>query len=143
MNKILLAVDGSPSAQRATQQLIANLQSYKEAPELHVLTVHRPIPNIGAGSLVVSKEMVDKYYNEECEAALGPCVKLLRSAGMAFKEHRVVGEIAQSIVNTANELGCGSIVMGTRGHTAVTNLVLGSVAVKVLHVAKVPVTLVH
>jgi nucleotide-binding universal stress UspA family protein len=32
--------------------------------------------------------------------------------------------------------------MGTRGRSALGDLVLGSVAVKVLHLAKVPVTLV-
>jgi nucleotide-binding universal stress UspA family protein len=32
--------------------------------------------------------------------------------------------------------------MGTRGHSALGDLLLGSVAVKVLHLTKVPVTLV-
>jgi nucleotide-binding universal stress UspA family protein len=34
------------------------------------------------------------------------------------------------------------IVMGTRGQGAVGNLLLGSVATKVIHLSKVPVTLV-
>jgi nucleotide-binding universal stress UspA family protein len=33
--------------------------------------------------------------------------------------------------------------MGTRGMTAIANLVLGSVATKVLHLTQVPVVLVH
>ena len=33
--------------------------------------------------------------------------------------------------------------MGTRGMTTISNLVLGSVATKVLHLARVPVALVH
>jgi nucleotide-binding universal stress UspA family protein len=35
------------------------------------------------------------------------------------------------------------IYMGTRGMTAVSNMVMGSIATKVLHLADVPVVLVH
>jgi nucleotide-binding universal stress UspA family protein len=37
---------------------------------------------------------------------------------------------------------CDGIVMGTRGMSAVGNLVMGSVATKVIHLTKLPVTLV-
>ena len=39
-------------------------------------------------------------------------------------------------------LKCDAIVMGTRGMTVLGNLVLGSVASKVVHLSSVPVTLV-
>jgi nucleotide-binding universal stress UspA family protein len=35
------------------------------------------------------------------------------------------------------------IYMGTRGRTALANMVLGSVATRVLHLAHIPVVLVH
>jgi nucleotide-binding universal stress UspA family protein len=34
------------------------------------------------------------------------------------------------------------VVMGTRGTTAISNLVIGSVATKVIHLTTIPVTLV-
>jgi nucleotide-binding universal stress UspA family protein len=46
------------------------------------------------------------------------------------------------IANLARRLRCDSIVMGTRGMTALGNLVLGSLATRVVHLAGVPVTLV-
>lgn len=143
MKKILLAVDGSPSAQHATRTLIESLKQYKEAPELHLVTVHRPVPNIGNAGPVLTKDMLDRYYQDECNAALAPSVALLKDANIVFVEHRLVGEIAQTIIETATKYGCENIVMGTRGHSAVANLVLGSIATKVLHFSKVPVTLVH
>ena len=51
MTKILLPVDGSPSAVRATQTLIDTLGWYKEAPSLDVGAVHLPVsrvPNMGS-----------------------------------------------------------------------------------------------
>lgn len=141
--KTLLAVDGSPSSQNATKALIAALANLKETPEIHVVTVHLPVPNIGTAGWAISKEQLDRYYQEESAAALAPAEELLKKAGVRFVEHRVVGDIAHGIVDTATKLGCANIYMGTRGHTAVSNLVLGSVAVKVLHLTKIPVVLAH
>ena len=46
------------------------------------------------------------------------------------------------IVKRPEELNCDGIVMGTRGMGAIGNLVMGSVATKVVHLTKLPVTLV-
>jgi len=40
------------------------------------------------------------------------------------------------------ESGCTQVVMGTRGLGKIANLVLGSVASRVLHLINVPLTLV-
>jgi nucleotide-binding universal stress UspA family protein len=54
-----------------------------------------------------------------------------------------VGDVASSIVEHAQKSGCQLICMGTRGMTALSNMLLGSVATKVIHLAHVPVVLVH
>ena len=46
------------------------------------------------------------------------------------------------IVKRAEELGCDGIIMGTQGRGTVGRLLLGSVAAKVEHLTKLPVTLV-
>ncbi len=143
MLKVLLAVDGSPSAVRATQTLIDSVPAYKEMPEIHILTVHRPLPNVGTMASIITTEMRERYYREECDAALAPCTALFYAAGLKYQTHRAIGPIAPTIVQTARELGCESIYMGTRGHSAVANVVVGSIATQVLHLAGVPVTLVH
>jgi len=42
----------------------------------------------------------------------------------------------------AEERGCDQIVMGTHGRGTIAGLLIGSVATKVLHLAKAPVLLV-
>ena len=144
MLKMLLAVDGSESASRATQKLIETAGWYKEPLEVELVTVHLPLPQVGgfAGS-VVSHDMVEKYYSEEGGKALAPARKLLDAAGVRYVPHILVGEIAQSLVSHAQKTGCRMLYMGTRGMSAMSNLVIGSVATKVLHLGTVPVVLVH
>lgn len=144
MLKILLAVDGSENASRATQTLIETAGWYKEPLEVELVTIHLPLPHVGgfAGS-VVSHDMVEKYYSEEGGKALAPARKLLDAAGVRYIPHILVGEIAPSLVSHAQKTGCKMLYMGTRGMSAVSNLMVGSVATKVLHLSTVPVVLVH
>jgi nucleotide-binding universal stress UspA family protein len=67
----------------------------------------------------------------------------MRNAGLEAAAEVAVGDIAPSIVRRAHELGWDFIVMGTRGKGSVRNLVLGSVATKVVQMTDIPVMLVH
>jgi nucleotide-binding universal stress UspA family protein len=46
-------------------------------------------------------------------------------------------------MDQATQSGSDLIFMGTRGMTALSNMVLGSVATRVLHLAHIPVVLIH
>ena len=109
-----------------------------------LVAVHLPIPKIGgAFNAVVSQQMVDQYYKDEGAQMLTASEKLLSEAGVAFVSHILVGQIAQTIVEHGDATGCQMIFMGTRGMGALANIVMGSVATKVVHLALVPVVLVH
>jgi nucleotide-binding universal stress UspA family protein len=142
MVRILLAVDGSESSVRATRKLVEMLPLYRDAPTIDLVTIHRPLNYLGGmAGVVLTREMVQAYYDEEGEGALAPCAKVLADAGVAFSKHVLVGEIAQTIARHAHESGCTMIFMGTRGMGAISNFMVGSVATKVLHLADVPVVL--
>jgi nucleotide-binding universal stress UspA family protein len=67
---------------------------------------------------------------------------MAQAAGVKFTSKTLVGEVANVLADYAQKNDCGGIVMGTRGMGAIGNLLLGSVATKVIHLTKLPVTLV-
>lgn len=143
MLKILLPVDGSPSALRATQKLIDTLEWYKEAPQIEVMSVHLPIPRVPNMGAFVSAEMVRKYYEDEGNAMLASSRALLDTAGIAYNVHLATGQIAETIAERAAQTAADMIYMGTRGMSALANMALGSVTTRVLHLTHVPVVLIH
>lgn len=142
MLKILLPVDGSEAANRATDHVIALARDLREAPEIHVLTVHPPVPYARVAS-VVGHETLNRFYREEGEETLKGARARLDQAKVAYQFHIGVGDPAEIIARYVSERGIGRIVMGTRGMGAVSNLLIGSVASKVMHLVDCPVTLVR
>lgn len=143
MFKVLLPVDGSESALRATQKLIETLDWHKEPPHIDMVAVQPRVPQFPNMSLVISNGMLNRYYTEECEAMLAPSKKALDADGVKYVAYRLVGAIAETIVEQAKQLDSTMIFMGTRGMTALSNMVLGSVTTRVLHLAHIPVVLIH
>ena len=141
--KILLAVDGSKSALRATRNLVETLAQYKQTPEVELVTVRQPLPHIGPfGSVVIGQDTIESYHREEGEKALAPSKQVLEAAGIRYSPHVLVGEIAQTIIAHAQKSGCEMIYIGTRGMTPISSALLGSIAMKVLYLTPVPVVLV-
>lgn len=143
MLKVLVPVDGSESSARATEQLIKMLAWYKEPPAVDLVAVHLPVPRLPNMNLVVSEEAIQRYYAEETDAMLAPSRNALDAAGVTYTVHKLVGQIAECIVDQARRSGSNMIFMGTRGMTALSNMVMGSVATRVLHLAHIPVVLIH
>ena len=140
--KILVAVDGSEHALNAVKHAIALKESLREAPAVELITAHAPMPYEGRVKSAVGGEEIRRYYDEEGAAALGTARQLLDSAGVKFNAHVLIGPVAESIVQHAAKTQCSYIVIATRGMGAVGNLLLGSVATKVLHLSNTPVVLV-
>lgn len=141
MNKLLVPVDGSPSCLRAVDFVIALVKRTQPAPEVHLLTVHPPVPYANAAA-AIGREALDKFYREEGEASLKAARERLDAAGVVYRHHISVGDPAETLARFVGENGITEIIMGTRGMGAVSNLLLGSVASKVIHLVNVPVTLI-
>lgn len=141
--KILLAVDGSKHALRAVDCLIEHADWYQDKPTVELVTVHLPVPKLPRMGLVVGKNQIQRYYTEEGEVALSAAKKKLDAAGIAYKAGIQVGQVAETLVRQAVKAGCDLIFIGTHGRSAAGNMLLGSVATKVLHISPIPVLLVR
>jgi len=141
MIKILVAVDGSENASRAVAHVLQLAQNSREPLEVHVLTVQAPV-TFGDIKKFVGQEALNAYYHDEGAKALATVRQQLDKSSVAHNYHIGVGQVPETIVNYAHEHGCVQIVMGTRGLSSVSSLLLGSVASKVLHLTDIPVTFV-
>jgi nucleotide-binding universal stress UspA family protein len=140
--KVLIATDGSKHAMVALESFLARIAWFREPPVIELVHVHLPIP-YGRAAAWAGKEAVDRYYSEESDEALKPAAEILGKRGIAFRPVKLVGEPGHEIVGHASASGCDLIAMGTHGHTAMANLVMGSVATKVIAGSKVPVLLLR
>ena len=143
MLKFLVPVDGSESSNRAVDFLARKIGWFKDEVEIHLLNVQQLIPYGDRVSSVVGHDRIAQFHQEEGMAALKPAMQKLDAARIKYHYHVGVGDEADIVCKYAKEKGCDQIVMGTRGMGAVSNLLMGSVATKVVHMAAVPVLLVR
>jgi nucleotide-binding universal stress UspA family protein len=141
MKRLLIAVDGSRSSDRAVEEVI-KWGKQGQVLEVHLVNVQSRIPT---EDLLVSlrREDAERYYFEQSAKALAWSEKMLKDNAITYTAHRVVGPAAQSIVAQARNLQCDGIVMGSRGQGRINGMALGSVSMKVIHLADRPVTLVR
>ena len=91
---------------------------------------------------MMDSKAVRDHYEAEVDKSLAPAETALNEAGIQFHHHMKTGATAETIIEYAQQEGCEEIVMGARGHGSVLNLLLGSVATKVLALSDKPLTLV-
>jgi nucleotide-binding universal stress UspA family protein len=141
MHKLLVAIDGSDHARRALDYALG-LAKESGAVELHILTV-QPEPNVyGEIQVYITEERMAQLQRQHSQDVLAPALEAAKNAGVAHTSEIVVGHAAPMIAKRAEEFGCDGIVMGTQGRNAIGSALMGSVALKVAHLTKLPVTLV-
>ena len=136
--KILVAVDGSKPSLKAVQILIDHCDWYRQPPEVELLAVHLPVPQVGR----LNKAQLERYYQEEGEGMLRAAKKKLDAAGIPYQARVLVGPVAETLVKHATDKRCELIYIGTRGMSALGKALVGSTATKVLHISDIPVLLV-
>jgi nucleotide-binding universal stress UspA family protein len=141
MLNVLVPIDGSENALRAMRHVISPTSICREPGQIHLLNVQPPVAS-GVVRLFLSREDLGGYYQEEAEKALASARQELEKAGVSFQAEVRVGDAAETAVRYAREQRCSLIAMGTRGMGSVANLLLGSVATKVIGLSEIPVLLV-
>ena len=139
MLRVLTPIDGSDHALRAAGFLIKSAPLYREPPDIHLLNVQHPFP----GTIQGVRKEAEQVHHEEGIKALVTARKALDDAGLKYVYHISVGEVGEVIARFVKDQKIDQVVMGTRGLGPVANMLLGSVATKVLQLVDVPVLLVH
>lgn len=139
--KILLAVDGSAYTKKMLAYLTTHLEVFHADNEFTLFTVQTPLPPRARAA--VGADVANAYYAEEAEKVTAPVVKFLKRHGIEAKVVHKTGGPGELIAKQANAGGYDLVMMGSHGHSALGNLVMGSVATQVLAHCKVPVLLVR
>jgi len=137
LGALALADDGSHSA-RGAEAVLTGWPIFT-ASHVQVLTVAEVAVPVAAGFtpglydqvLESYTKSVDEARHEVAEQSQTAAHRLV-AAGLDAEAITLEGDAAAEIVKHAQAHHIGTIVMGTRGHTGLTRLILGSVARNVL-----------
>ena len=140
MKKILTPVDGSDASNRAVQHFVSMLRG-GDVPEVHLLNV-QPVVMSGEVHAHQSLDEAERNHRRTGEEALLSARAILDAGTVRYHTAVMLGDAADRIAHYAEENRVDGIFMGTRGMGPLRNIVLGSVANKVIQLAAVPVTLV-
>lgn len=138
--KILLAVDGSTYTKKMLAYLAAH-ELFSPKNEYTAFTAQLVLPTQARAAL--GKELVTKYYEDEGQRVMVPVTKFLARHGVTAKCLWKTGKPGELIAKMAVDGHFDLVVMGSHGHGALMNLVVGSVATEVLAGCKVPVLVVR
>lgn len=137
IRKILIAFDGSESAERAFH--FALLLAKQFAAELTVLAVARPPEPPTMEETQAFLESATEHYERQFNVFR----KAAEEGGVTLKTLIVTGHPAEQIIHHATEERADLIVMGHRGKSLVQRWLLGSVSKRVLSYAPCSVTIVR
>ena len=141
--KILLATDGSKSAQHAAKYASKLLgQMTGKANSVTLISVHDDV-GLRHAKAIVGASVVADYLREQSDKEMKPVRKVLDAAGIKHDMIVRTGHVAQEIVDCAKAGKFDLIVLGAKGRGALADMLLGSVAQRVLSTAHVPVLVVR
>jgi nucleotide-binding universal stress UspA family protein len=140
--KILVAIDGSKPALHAAEyaaKLLGQLAVGSSA--ITLMSVHDDV-GLGHAKAIVGRDAVAGYLKEQSENDLRSAKDALNAAGVKYDIEVRTGPVAQEIVDCAKKESFDLIVLGAKGRGSVADLLLGSVAHRILAKAEMPVILV-
>lgn len=135
--RIVCATDGSSSAERALDY--AKALATEQGAELVVVHVDEVMAGPRATGLSVNADEPDIVQKIKKQVADLEASGLKASLVLGT---RIAGGAAQAISDAADAADADLIVVGTRGHTPIAGLLLGSVTQRLLHITHRPVLVI-
>jgi nucleotide-binding universal stress UspA family protein len=139
--KILVPVDGSEVSTHALKHAHGLAKRLAKPATLVVVAVDESLfPGV---ERKIGAEAARRLHEENFARMLAPARKVLARSKVEHRLLEVVGEVADSILKIAGKEKPDLLVMGSRGNGAIKGTLIGSVSLKVLNHAEVPVTIVR
>lgn len=135
--KIIYATDGSPDSQEALEY--AKQLAVQNEAEVVIVHAFQPVSSIWGDA--VQEDQISRRIMEG-EKVTEKALKELEEAGVDTKVEILEGPPADAILRVVDARKPDLIVMGTRGRSEPTSLLLGSVSHRVLAHNPVPVLVI-
>jgi nucleotide-binding universal stress UspA family protein len=87
--------------------------------------------------------MVNEYLTSVAKSTIGSTTKLFESYEDRVSSAIETGDPAPVIADKAREIGADLVVVGSRGHTGIGSLFMGSVSTKIVQIAPCSVMVVR
>jgi len=141
MNTILIATDGSESAHEAVEfGLDLAAEQNAKAFIVHVAPLVDVMPYANFGYVAPT---LPHEFDEHDRELFQEAVELAAEKGVEVKTTLLKGRPADEIVAFADSIAADLIVVGSRGHGAITSALIGSVSRGVLNESRRPVLIVR
>jgi nucleotide-binding universal stress UspA family protein len=141
--KILVPVDGSELSKLAFEQGLSLAQMVEgEVTIMHVIEPHSyEMAPFDVTDVHTAFNTIETESKAHAESMLDDLVKSGETAGVTVRKIIVKGNVANEIIQQSSNFDI--VIMGTLGQSALSTLIMGSVAEKVSRHACCPVMLVR
>jgi nucleotide-binding universal stress UspA family protein len=139
--KILVPVDGSQNSFKALKYAVNLAKGLTAKSSIVVITVHDD-SSFNYINQFVTYEDIKNFLIENSQKELKPAQKLLAKSDVAHSFIIEIGNVSDTILSVADKEKVGMIVIGSKGRSEVSDILLGSVAHRITHKAKQPVLVV-
>lgn len=134
--RILLATDGSDHSVRSTKHAAALAKQFDGTVEIvYVVDGNKSKQDVLHNMSEYEIELKRKEKTRSVQ-------EVLEQEGVSFNTHILHGEPGPTIVEFANESDYDCVVIGSRGHNALQEMILGSVSHKVVKRVDAPVMVI-
>ena len=146
--KILVPTDGSKSSLNAVKYVTKLVTSLQGKVSVTLINVHDEAGLLyadqfaGVPNVVINLEEMHDHLLEVSRKDLKPAQKILDKAGIKHDMVIGIGRVTEEILEVANKGKYDLIIMGSKGRSTFADLLVGSVAQRILHIAKQPVLIV-
>lgn len=139
--KILVPVDGSDASTLAVKHALALSKALAKPPKLVVVAVDDALfPGV---ERKIGADAAKQHHAENFARMTAPARKALARARAPCQYIEMVGDVAVGILAAARKEKADLVVMGSRGSGGIKGTLIGSVSLKVLAHAGMPVTIVR